>query len=105
MHAIGFPTGVSDEVGGIAFVTPTEGDALIVEKILGNKIVKRKKKDRKLKVVLVPRPKDKLQENNRSKRKVDEESTDNHNEKVKELPEARESKEENVEGKNKEKKG
>merc|ERR1712025_625964 len=46
--------GASDEVGGIAFVTPTEGDALIVEKILGNKVVKRKKKERRLKVSLVP---------------------------------------------------
>merc|ERR1712025_455894 len=49
--------GASDEVGGIAFVTLTEGDALIVEKILGNKVVKRKKKERRSKIVLVPKPK------------------------------------------------
>merc|ERR1712013_316389 len=61
--------GASDEVGGIAFVTPTEGDALIVEKILGNKVVKRKKKERRQKIVLVPKPKPEKEEEKEKERK------------------------------------
>merc|ERR1712176_1087827 len=67
--------GASDEVGGIAFVTPTEGDALIVEKILGNKVVKRKKKERRLKVVLVPKPKREKEKEEKETEKEKEKET------------------------------